>query len=407
LYFVVRGFSGLCEQLNGIWELYPYAVTVGSTPYWKPYNPNRGNTTSVLNWFAYRDVATGIFYLYIAYGQDNHTLGDYMPRSSGWRLINSYRMCDESSFVVSITDLTAIPCADTSSPSTITMTTIPCCRKCYSFNLPYTDVKYFEVTFPSGENVEIDGYGNMIGGLQSTFSIPIASFGGYPPAFDSCCYGGGYITIAGDPLAEFSLCYMQSSNQAVLRVTLLNVVHGTGGNAYRWFVCNNFDPSAGGDFYLSLVLDDGGLAALEDSSWRTTWTNVATFNAAYTNGDFSNVLSDTWPNKITVAAPSSCSGYSYTSPPPPCNGNCNYVAYNIAPPGYEGSNTGTPGEYVVWIPNYNTGFEPTCSAGCGCFPFTPPLTVPFDGTLYSQYLTFCDLHSYPNLVGERLETGCV
>ncbi|MEI8019662.1 MAG: hypothetical protein WCH39_15760, partial [Schlesneria sp.] len=88
LYFVASGFTGLCSQLNGIWELYPYFATVGSTPYWKAYNPNKGNSTSVLNWFAFRDIATGNFYLYIAYGQD---FGDYMPKSAGWKLINSYR----------------------------------------------------------------------------------------------------------------------------------------------------------------------------------------------------------------------------------------------------------------------------------------------------------------------------
>lgn len=421
LYFVATGFTGLCSQLNGIWELYPYAATVGSTPYWKPYNPNPGNTTSVLNWYAWRDVTTGIFYLYIAYGLNLYglgtglgALGDYMPKNAGWRLINSYKMCDLSSFVVTIADPTLVPCNGYSSPPSITMTPIACCRDCYSINLPFTDVKYFETVFPTGENVEIDGYGNMTGFHTSfgplgggSFQFPNEVFA-YTTAFDSCCYHGVFTDISGNAQAEFALGYMLSSNQAVMRITLMNVVHGTGGNTYRWYVSLNFDPSAGGDFYLSALLDDGGFAALADSNWRTSWNSVSAFNAAYPPGDFSNILSDTWPNMISAAAPANCHGYyAYTPPPPTCSGNCNYVAVNIAPIGYIGSNTGTTGEFVVWWVEYGYGLEPTCAAGCGCFPFTSPTTVPFDATTFSRYLTFCDLHSYPNAIGERLETGCV
>ncbi|MEI8019446.1 MAG: hypothetical protein WCH39_14675, partial [Schlesneria sp.] len=319
-----------------------------------------------------------------------------------------YRMCDLPSFVVTIDDLTAVPCNGYSSPPSITMTPIVCCRDCYSINLPFTDVKYLDVVFPTGENEEIDGYGNMTGMLGGFF-LPIGSTFGVSPAFDGCCYNGSFSSPAGVAQASFSMCYMQSSNQAIMRVVLLNVVRGSGGQAVRWYVCNNFDPSVGGDFYLSLVLDDGGYAALADSNWRTAWNNVSTFNAAYPNGDFSNILSDTWPNKISAGAPSSCYGYSYSPPPPACSGNCFYAAFDIAPEGWPG------GEFLVWFEVFSgTGFPgaapppwPTCGAGCGCFPFTSPTTVPFDATTYSQYLTFCNLYSYPSYAGETLETECV
>jgi hypothetical protein len=428
LYFVASGFTGDCSQLNGIWELFPYAANVGSKPFWRPFNANPGNTTATLNWFAYRDVETGIFYLYIAYGQNHFglfsgigSLGDYFPRNEGWQLINSYRMCELPSFVVTLADPTVVPCNGYSSPTSITVSVVPCCQDCYSISLPFTDVKFIEVEFPSGENAEVDGYGSMVG-FPTAFG-PLGGGGFIFPgsnwatvtAFDSCCYHGGFTDASGKFQAEFSLAYMLSSNQAIMRVTLLNVVRGSFAEAYRWYVSNNFTLRSAGDFYLTAILDDGGLAALVDSTWRTSWNSVTAFNAAYTPGNFSNVLTDTWPNKITAAAPASCHGYTYSPPPPSCSGNCFYAAHNIAPDGYTGTNTGTPGEFVVWFEVHSgTGFPdappppwPTCGAGCGCFPFESPITVPFDATAYGQYLTFCNIYGYPSRVGDLLETECV
>ena len=93
-----------------------------------------------------------------------------------------------------------------------------------------------------------------------------------------------------------------------------------------------------------------------------------------------------------------------------CAGQCAYVAVNIAPPGYTGSNTGSPGQFVVWQQIYSDGTHtyPSCTSGCTCFPFvTPPAGIlPIDVSIYSAYFDFCNLYGYPNLLGEVLYVNC-
>ncbi len=248
-------------------------------------------------------------------------------------------------------------------------------------------------------DIAVDGDGSILAaGLMNTYELPYSGSG-------PIMCGTTWTTVRkwdiNGVLQWSNFCDGRS-----LAVDNSNAVYVSGSTVGHV----NFDKRSSAGSY-----EWGHAHAIGDKYGIGTWVSLREVNV---NGNTSVIRTGGLTKKSADQnyLPIPCQSISVYPGPLPypygsssCTGNCLYIAVDIAPAGYTGTNTGITGQFVVWAEAYTDErfpgiLFPTCSANCGCASFTSPTTVPF---VNDPYLNFCNEFGYPSAIGEVMETICV